>query len=314
MELIDVSHPISSDKQGAVVALGTFDGMHREDQRVVARASDIATATGAVAAVLLFEPHPRRLLHPQQPPFNLMTTDQRRRLLADSGIRRVYTGLFSPALAALPALDFVQQMMRGVLSASHVCASTRVQFGHGEADRSAFLDALRNNYQERFVTIDPEYDSDGRYIASTDIRLALQLGDLASARRMMGRSYAIEGPVIHGAKLGRTIGFPTLNVPLGEYLRPTLGIYASVTALSDGRRLPGVSYIGRRPTVHGVEELLETFLFDFAETIYGQTVETELIKFLRCDETFDGLEQMRHQIALDCDEARAVLNNFVRHS
>ena len=124
---------------------------------------------------------------------------------------------------------------------------------------------------------------------------------------MLGRPYAIEGPVIHGAKLGRTIGFPTLNMPLGEYLRPALGIYASRTRFPDGRRLDGVSYIGRRPTVQGVEELLETFIFDFNESVYGQSIETELVELLRRDQTFASLEAMRRQMMTDCEQARRVL-------
>ncbi len=307
MDVVDLAAPISNGKRNAVVALGTFDGMHLEDQRVIETACEIGRATGEVCSALLFEPHPRRLLQPQQPAFSLMNTDQRRRSLQALGLERIYLGLFSPDLVALSAPGFVQHMMRDVLGAAYVCASSRIQFGRSDADRAAFLKALREAYGDRFTEVEPNHDSADGYVASADIRRALQNGDLATAAAMLGRPYAIEGPVIHGAKLGRTIGFPTLNMSLGEYLRPALGIYASITSFPDGRRLGGVSYIGRRPTVHGVEELLETFIFDFNETVYGQSVETELVELLRLDQTFAGLEEMRRQIAIDCEQAKRVL-------
>jgi riboflavin kinase/FMN adenylyltransferase len=307
MEIVDLATPIAPAKRNAVVALGTFDGMHLEDQRVIAKATEVGRAVGKVSSALLFEPHPRRLLHPEQPPFSLMNTDQRRRSMDAHGLERIYLGLFSPDLVALSATGFVQHMMRDVLGAAYVCASSRIQFGRSEADRAAFLQALRTAYGDRFAEVAPAQDAKGAYIASADIRRALQDGDLPRAETLLGRAYAIEGPVVHGAKLGRTIGFPTLNIPLGEYLRPLLGIYASRSRLADGRRLPGVSYIGRRPTVGGVEELLETFLFDFNETIYGQSVETELVRLLRPDQTFGGMEEMRLQIAKDCEQARRIL-------
>jgi riboflavin kinase/FMN adenylyltransferase len=307
MEIVDLAASIAPDKRNAVVALGTFDGMHLEDQRVIAKACEIGRATGSVSSALLFEPHPRRLLHPEQPPFSLMNTDQRRRSMERLGLERIYLGLFSPHLVALSATGFVEHMMRDVLGAAYVCASSRIQFGRSDAERAAFLQALRTAYGDRFAEVAPQQDAKGEYIASADIRRALQEGDLPSAEILLGRPYAIEGPVVHGAKLGRTIGFPTLNIPLGEYLRPLLGIYASRSRLMDGRRLPGVSYIGRRPTVGGVEELLETFLFDFNESIYGQSVETELVRLLRPDQTFGGMEEMRQQIAKDCEQARRIL-------
>ncbi len=251
MDVVDLAVPLAPDKRNAVVALGTFDGMHLEDQRVVDKACEIGRMTGHVCSSLLFEPHPRRLLHPEQPPFSLMNTDQRRRSLQARGLQRIYLGLFSPGLVALSAPAFVQHLVRDALGAAYICASSRIQFGQSEADRAAFLHALREAYGDRFIEVVPEERTGGGYISSADIRRALQQGRLDAAAAMLGRPYAIEGPVIHGAKLGRTIGFPTLNIPLGEYLRPALGIYASLSRLADGRRLPGVSYIGRRPTVRG---------------------------------------------------------------
>jgi riboflavin kinase/FMN adenylyltransferase len=127
------------------------------------------------------------------------------------------------------------------------------------------------------------------------------------ATDILGRPFAIEGVVEHGDKLGRTIGFPTANIPLGDYLRPKFGIYATRTRLADGREVAGVSYVGPRPIVNGTEERLEVHLFDFDEDIYGETLETYFIRYLRGDANFDSWDDMLAQIKRDAAAARAIL-------
>ncbi|CAN5353379.1 bifunctional riboflavin kinase/FAD synthetase [soil metagenome] len=294
----------SKPQQSIVLALGSFDGLHLEDRRVIAAAKEVATQVGQPLSTLLFEPHPRRLLHPDQPPFNLMTYEQRERELRRLGVQRAYVGMFSNALAQLPPSEFIARVFRQSVAATHICVSSRVQFGNGEPDRKAFLDALRTSYGENLQVIEPIRDASGQYINSNTVRDALQRGDVAAARAHLGRSFAIEGPIIHGAKLGRTIGFPTANVPLGEYLRPAYGIYSSISRLPDGQSYPTIAYIGRRPTVNGIEELLEVNFLDFSGNLYGQVMETDLVEFIRGDKTFPDLESLKVQIAADCATAR----------
>ena len=155
------------------------------------------------------------------------------------------------------------------------------------------------------VSIAPELTEHGRKCSSTSVREALREGRPDLAADLLGRPFALEGVVVHGDKLGRTMGFPTANIPLGDYVRVRHGIYATRTRLSDGREVAGVSYVGRRPAVDlGDEERLEVHLFDFDEDIYGQTLETDLIHFIRGDARFDGLEAMTAQMERDKAHAR----------
>ncbi len=148
----------------------------------------------------------------------------------------------------------------------------------------------------------------GGKVSSTAVRDALRDGDPELAAHVLGRPFAIEGVVVHGDKLGRTIGFPTANIPLADYVRLRHGIYATRTRLCDGREIAGVAYVGRRPTVDlGTEERLEVHLFDFDEDLYGQTLETDLVHFIRGDEKFDSLDAMVEQMDRDKQKARALL-------
>jgi len=144
-------------------------------------------------------------------------------------------------------------------------------------------------------------------ISSSDVRRALRGGDPETAAGLLGRPFAIEGAVSEGDRRGRTIGFPTANIALGGYVRPAFGVYAVRNRLADGRIVNGVANLGRRPTVNGAEARLETHLFDFAEDLYGQTLEVELLTFIRGETKFDGLGQLTAQIARDCDTARSIL-------
>ena len=147
-------------------------------------------------------------------------------------------------------------------------------------------------------------------VSSSRIRDALIAGDCATATRLMTRPFAVRGAVMHGDKLGRTIGFPTANLVMGTYLRPRYGIYAVTARLADGRVVKGAANLGIRPTFDPPKELLEPHFFDFAEDLYGQEIEVAFHHFLRPEWKFDGVEAMMHQIARDCDEARQVLANI----
>ena len=203
--------------------------------------------------------------------------------------------------------DFAREVLGEALGARHVAAGFDITFGAG---RTGGPDALRA-YGERFgfgVSIAPELTEHGRKCSSTAVRAALREGRPEEAAELLGRPFAIEGVVVHGDKLGRTIGFPTANISLEDYVRVRHGIYATRTRLADGREVAGVAYVGRRPTVDlGTQERLEVHLLDFDEDLYGQTLETDLIVFLRGDEKFGTLEAMVAQMDLDKAEARRVL-------
>ena len=286
--------------RGAAIAIGNFDGVHRGHQRVIAAAREDA----APWAAAVFDPHPRRWFQPDAEPFRLSTDAQRARALAALGIDRLYVLPFDAEMARMTDDEFARRVLAEGLGARHVAAGFDFTFGAG---RSGGGDQLRR-YGEAFgfgVTIvDEVTDQEGMKLSSTAVRIALQAGRPEQAADVLGRPFAIEGEVVHGEKRGRALGFPTANVRLGEYLRPRFGVYATRTRLPDGRVFAGVTSLGVRPMFATPEPLLEAWLFDFDEQIYGQVVETELVAFLRPEERFDSVEALKTQVEEDARVAR----------
>ena len=299
---------LEPEQRGGSIALGNFDGVHRGHRQVIADAARAAAALQAPLAVVSFEPHPRRWFTPDAEPFRLLTPDQLGRVLADLGVDRLHILPFDAELAALSDEAFAREVLAQGLGAQHVAAGFDISFGAG---RTGDPQSLRR-YGERFgfgVSIaEPVSDPSGEKCSSSAVRRALRDGDPRKAARLLGRPFAIEGVVGHGDQLGRTIGFPTANISLEDYVRPAFGIYAARTRLADGREVPGVGYVGRRPTVvDGVDERLEVHLFDFDEDLYGQTLEVELTDLVRGDRKFDSLDAMIVQMRVDAGHARDLL-------
>ncbi|MDF0543111.1 bifunctional riboflavin kinase/FAD synthetase [Sphingobium sp. H39-3-25] len=306
MERLDSGAPAPAHLRGAIVALGNFDGFHLGHQAVVARAVALARAQGRPVIVATFDPHPVRLFRPDTPPFRLTTLDQRERLFARAGADAMLVFHFDRAFAALTADQFIDLLVDGI-GAAGVVTGQDFTFGSGRSGNVARL--LEAGVARGFTAeaLAPVADADGQVISSSRIRAALQAGDCATATRLLTRPFAIEGVVQHGDKLGRTIGFPTANVDMGPYLRPAYGIYAVRGLLPDGRVLDGAANLGIRPTFDPPKELLEPHFFDFAESLYDQRIEVQLIAWLRGEEKYDGLEPLMAQIAKDCDDARQIL-------
>ena len=307
LKVVEGWRGLGASDRGAALALGAFDGVHRGHQQVIALAARAAGELGAPLGVLTFEPHPRRWFRPDEPDFRLTTLAQQARVLDALGVDRLYRIPFDAELAGLTDEAFAHEVLAQALGARHVAAGFDITFGKG---RSGGPDLLRA-YGERNgfgVSIASELTEHGRKCSSTAVREALREGRPDVAAELLGRPFSLEGVVVHGDKLGRTIGFPTANISLEDYVRVRHGIYAVRTRLADGREVPGVAYVGRRPTVNlGTEERLEVHLLDFDEDLYGQTLETDLIAFLRGDEHFASLDAMVKQIDRDKAAARALL-------
>ena len=307
MHIIKGWRGLDPDDRGASVALGAFDGVHRGHQKVIGAARDIARATSSMLGVISFEPHPWRWFRSEAPPFLLTTPAQQARRLEALGVERLYLLPFEEDLAAMPAEAFAEAVLAEGLGVQHVAIGSDTTFGKGRTGDGALLKVLGDQLGFGVSVLDPLTDDAGRKLSSTDVRRALEAGDPRTASEILGRPFAIEGTVVTGRKLGRTLGFPTANVALNDYVRPRLGIYATRTRLPDGRLLPGVASVGCNPTVGEVEPRLEVFLFDFDEDIYGQTIETELIDFLRPELKFDSIEALVTQMNADADAARGLL-------
>lgn len=305
MERLTNSGTIPAHLRGGIVALGNFDGFHAGHQAVVARAAQWARDEGRPLIVATFDPHPVRLFRPDAPWFRLTSLDQRERLFADAGAQAMLVFNFTRDLASLDA-DAFMAMLAEHIGAAGVVTGQDFTFG---ANRSGNVDILATRggaYGLRSLAVAPVIDDVGP-ISSSRIRDALSAGDCTLATRLLTRPFAIEGAVQHGAKLGRTIGYPTANIDMGHYLRPAYGIYAVRARLSDGRMVDGAANIGIRPTFDPPVELLEPHFFDFSGDLYGQTIEVQFIAYLRAEAKFDSIDALTAQMADDCARARAIL-------
>ena len=298
---------LSKADQGASVALGNFDGVHRGHQSVITLAKTAAQAAGAPLGVISFNPHPRRIFQPDAPAFRLMNLDQQAQALAELGVDIFYILPFDREMEHLSDRQFAQAVLHEGLGVRHVSVGFDISFGKGRTGSPQSMAAYGAEMGFGVSVAEPAGPVGSKY-SSTAIRTALREGRPEDAADILGRPFAIRGPVERGRQLGRTIGFPTANVALADYVSPRFGVYATRTRLSDGREIPGVANIGVNPTIEGeIAPRLEVWLFDFNEDIYGQVIETDLVAFLRDEAKFDGLETMTAQIHRDADEARRVL-------
>jgi len=294
--------------KGAAVAIGAFDGVHRGHQAVIAEARDAARRFGAPLGVVSFDPHPRRWFQPEAAPFRLMTPAQMARALQPLGVDRLYLLPFNDAMAALTDEAFAREVLRDGLGVAHAAVGFDFTYGKGRTGSAEGLRRQGATLHFGVTVVGRLDDSDGLKLSSSAVREALKAGDMPRATAILGRPFAIEGEVVHGEKRGRTIGVPTANIRMGDYMRPAYGVYATRTRLADGRVIDGVANLGVRPMYELEQPLLEVWLFDFQEDLYGQTVETELVVFLRGEMAFDGLDGLKVQIEADAAAARIALS------
>jgi riboflavin kinase / FMN adenylyltransferase len=296
--------------KGGVVALGNFDGVHKGHQALLSNAAGHASTRGAPLVVLTFEPHPRRFFVPDTGPFRLTMLPAKLRLLEQHGVQAVLAQHFDAAFAALSADAFADEVLLGGLGARHVVCGYDFTFG---ARRIGHVERLREMGAGKGfgVTVLDPVMREGEIYSSTSIREALRAGWPSEAAELLGHAWEIEGVVEEGDKRGRTIGFPTANVALGEHLRPRFGVYA-VRALIDGEESKGwrnaVANLGRRPTIGKLKENFEVHVFDFAGDLYGKTLRVQLVDFIRPEMKFSGLDQLKAQIAADAAAARTILS------
>jgi riboflavin kinase/FMN adenylyltransferase len=309
MRRFDDYRQLAPDDRGAAAAMGNFDGVHLGHQSVLALAHAAAAELDAPFGVVTFEPHPRSFFAPDAPPFRLMTADARARRLEKLGVERLYELAFDAALAALSPDAFVFDVLHAGLGVRHVVVGADFRFGKGRAGDAAALTAL--GAAAGFgVTVAPLVSDGQDDYSSTAIRHALTQGRPEEAARILGHWHRIEGPVLHGDKRGRALGFPTANLALDGLHLPRLGVYAVLVDVLDGPhrgRYRGVASIGVRPTFGGGAPNLEVHLLDFAGDLYGASLSVALVAFQRPELAFAGAEPLVAQMHADLAEARARL-------
>jgi riboflavin kinase/FMN adenylyltransferase len=291
--------------QPSVVAIGNFDGIHLGHRALIEKSRELAGPSGPVA-VVTFEPLPLAFFRPDQAPARLSTIYQKLSLLRAAGVDVTWLMRFNRELAALSAADFVKQVLVHRLRAKAVVIGEDFRFGKGRQGDVALLRALGASLGFDVVTV-PAVMIDGERISSSGIRTRLAAGDFASAAAWLGRPFTMEGRVIRGAALGRTLGYPTANLAVRSQPSPLGGVLAAFSRVEGGPWMPSVTNLGRRPAVGGKEPLLEVHFFDFNQDLYGQRLEVQFVAKLRDELDFGSLDDLVEQMKRDEEEARHCL-------
>ncbi len=309
-----IRHPGSSApyRRGAVLAIGNFDGLHKGHAALIGRAAALARDSDAPTAVLTFEPHPRNVFVPGCEPFRLTPFRVKEREIGRLGVDFLFIQHFDAEFAQQSAESFIDDVIVHAVGASQVVVGHDCTFGNR---RRGTPDMLREHGAAAgfgVTVVEPVRGADAVY-SSTHIRELLKAGRPREAAAQLGRFWEIDGRVALGDQRGRTIGFPTANLGLGEYLRPALGVYAVTVSGDgpddplDGMTIDGVANIGLRPTVGGLVPRLEAHLFDISRDLYGRHLRVALVDFIRPERKFASFDELKDQIAADALKAREIL-------
>jgi riboflavin kinase / FMN adenylyltransferase len=297
------------DGAPSAVAIGFFDGVHRGHQSLIARAVRHAHANALRAVVVTFDRHPLEVVDPGARPPLLMTLDQRLRTLAEQDVDLVVALPFDDSLRHRPPAEFVEHVLAGPLQARHVVVGANFRFGHRAAGDVATLADLGPPYgfTAEAVTL---LEVDGVVISSTEIRAAVERGDVEQAARWLGRPHELEGVVVRGDQRGRVLGYPTANLQVDQRAAiPADGVYAGHLRLRDGTRHPAAISVGTNPTFGGVTAVrVEAFLIDFDGDLYGVETAVDFTHHLRGQVAFASADELVAQMAADVEQARALLS------
>lgn len=296
---------VPPELRGAVVAIGNFDGVHLGHRRLIDLAREEAETRGRPPGVLTFEPHPTAYFRPEQPHFRLTPEPVKLKVLAATGIDLAFVRRFDSGLAATTAAAFIDDLIARELGIAALVVGRDFHFGRGREGSPATL-MERGRSSDLGVTLADTVEVDEAPVSSSRIRAALAEGQVGLANRLLGYRWFVRGTVVAGAQLGRTLGYPTANISLGEGCRLAHGIYAVRVAVGTAT-FGGVASFGRRPTFDNGPPLLETYLFDFAGDLYGQEIEVEFLDFIRGEERFDSAAALVERMQVDEREARDML-------
>jgi riboflavin kinase/FMN adenylyltransferase len=303
------SIPGLADLPGPVfLAIGVFDGVHLGHQAVISTAARHAAQAGGTAVVVTFDPHPAKILRPQESPRLLTATEHKIALIRALGVSHLLVLKFDRELAATAPAEFVRQLVTAAKPLREICVGQEWSFGKNRAGNLALLKELGAQLEFNVVGVEP-VTSKGEIVSSTAIRKAVEAGDFAGAARMLGRDYTILGTVEEGKRLGRSLGFPTANLSAHSEQFPPDGVYAA-EGLLDGQTVRGVVNLGVRPTLAqdtAQQRVLEFHLFDLDRELYGEDIELRFVRYLRSERKFENLAALREQIERDVTEGRKVL-------
>ncbi|MGU3414384.1 bifunctional riboflavin kinase/FAD synthetase [Enterobacteriaceae bacterium C34A] len=298
MKLIRGIHNLGQAPHGCVLTIGNFDGVHRGHQALLQRLRAEGRERGLPVVVMIFEPQPLELFAVDKAPARLTRLRDKVRYLAESGVDYVLCVRFDRRFAALTAQEFISDLLVKRLGVQYLAVGDDFRFGAGREGDFLLLQKAGSEFGFD-VTSTQTFCEGGLRISSTAVRQALAEDNLELAETLLGHPFSISGRVVHGDELGRTIGFPTANLPLRRQVSPVKGVYAVEVAGLGDKLLPGVANIGTRPTVAGVRQQLEVHLLDVVMDLYGRHIDVILRKKIRNEQRFASLDELKAQIARD---------------
>lgn len=307
-----VKKTVPFQKTGCVATMGKYDGVHRGHQMLISRVQKIAQEKKLPTLVILFEPHPQEFFHPNKVLARLTRLREKLIYLRELKVDYVLIVQFNAAFACLSAQEFVKDFMVDALGIRHFVVGDDFRFGAKQQGDFNLLRQLAKQYHFEVESL-PTLLYEGHRVSSSSVRHALVKADMALAKQLLGRTYSLHGRVGHGQKLGRKLGFPTANIFLHRKKSPVLGIYAVQMHVGD-EVFNGVANIGSRPAVQGTYVLLEVYLFDFNQDIYGRYVQVDILHKIRDEEYYDSLDALKAQIAKDVIEAKNYFLGIMLHS
>lgn len=304
MELIRGLHNLKARHHGCVATIGNFDGIHLGHQAVVGQLAEKAAEMGLPSTLITFEPQPMEFFVPDKVPTRLTRFREKVQALQRYSVDRLFCLAFNRKLASMSAEDFIQKILVDGLGVKYLVVGDDFCFGHERKGNFAML--VEAGKQHGFhVTNMHTFSIDGQRVSSTRVRQALYYGDMAGAEKLLGRSYRMSGRVAHGEKVGRELGYPTANIHIHRQASPIHGIFVVEVFGLDEEPWPGVASIGTRPTLDGKKVILEVYLFDFNQDIYGRHLQVSFLHKLRDEARFDTLDALKNQIAKDVADAQA---------
>ncbi len=301
-----------------VIVIGNFDGVHKGHQAVLAQARKKAESFNAgpdatPVIALVFDPHPRQFFAPHAPPLRLTRLLTRAQLLEQYGANHTLALTFDAVMAGMSPRAFIRDILMEALCAKAVCVGHDFHFGKNREGTPELLKAYgaENNFDVEILDAVTPVESGTRPYSSTAIRECLTRGEIRFATKLLGHAWQLEGEVSHGDERGRTINFPTANVSLYDYHLPLFGVYAVTAEIKSGTYkghvFDGVANLGIRPSFETPTPRLEVHLFDFDAMIYNETIAVSLIDFIRPEKKFEGLNELKSQIAKDAQTAKQTL-------
>ncbi|MEH6400576.1 MULTISPECIES: bifunctional riboflavin kinase/FAD synthetase [Pantoea] len=303
MKFIRGIHNLNEQHRGCVLTIGNFDGVHRGHQALMSRLCEEGRKRNLPVVVMVFEPQPLELFAGDKAPARLTRLREKLRYMAEAGVDKVLCVRFDRRFAALSAQRFISDLLVEKLDVKYLAVGDDFRFGAGRQGDFLLLQKAGAEYGFEVVSTETFCDG-GKRISSTAVRQALAVDDLALAQSLLGHPFTISGRVVHGDALGRTLGFPTANLPLRRSVSPVKGVYAVEVWGLTPEPLPGVANIGTRPTVKGLRQQLEVHLLDINMDLYGRHIDVVLKQKIRNEQRFASLEALKEQIANDVVTAR----------